>query len=276
MYLRCYINNPPFQCFQAGLKYYRTFDLLHFLLIDLSLLFIHQSSSFLSLVVEPLGIGRSGGVVARRAPVLRHAAAGALAASAAVEGRQPLALAGGPNAGRGLFSGDEMPVRAPPKKNSIDFTRILRCIRRCLGGGVRPQEIQTHWRCSTVGVPVMSRLPFIEDPTCEPEIVGSYVEDRQEIKREAKERHAAKKLADQQLNTLRKKYAKERGLFTPGVDFALKLKEEFTQDSAREFLRGFDVARDVIKLDEFLGVQADLLEQFEREDAGKQLAEAVA
>lgn len=122
----------------------------------------------------------------------------------------------------------------------------------------------------------MSRLPFPEEPVCVPEIVGAYVEDRQEIKREAKERHAAKKLADKQLNMLRKKYAKERGLFTPGVDFALRLKEEFTADSAREFLRGFDVARDVIKLDELLGVQPDLLENIELENAGKELANAVA
>lgn len=122
----------------------------------------------------------------------------------------------------------------------------------------------------------MSRLPFIEEPVCEPTIVRSYVEDRAEIKREVKERHAAKKLADRQLNDLRKRYAKERGLFSPGIDFALKLKEEFNVDSAREWLRGFDVAREVVGLDEALGVQSDLMENLEREDAGKQLAEAVA
>ena len=122
----------------------------------------------------------------------------------------------------------------------------------------------------------MSRLPLIENPVCEPEVVGSYISDRAEIKSEVKERHAAKKLADGQLNELRKRYAKDRGLFTPGIDFALKLKEEFTPESAREWLRGFDVARDVVGLDELLGGQPDLLENLEREDAGKQLAEAVA
>lgn len=122
----------------------------------------------------------------------------------------------------------------------------------------------------------MSRLPFIEQPVCEPDIVGSYIDDRAEIKSEVRERHAAKKLADGQLNELRKRYAKERGLFTPGIDFALKLKEEFTPDSAREWLRGFDVAREVVGLDEALGAQPDLLENLEREDAGRELAEAVA
>ena len=122
----------------------------------------------------------------------------------------------------------------------------------------------------------MSRLPFIEEPKCETATVVSYIDDRAEIKREVKERHAAKKLADRQLNDLRKRYAKERGLFSPGIDFALKLKEEFNEDSAREWLRGFDVAREVVGLDEFLGVQSDLLESLAREDAGKQLAEAVA
>ena len=121
----------------------------------------------------------------------------------------------------------------------------------------------------------MSRLPFIEAPVCEPTIVSSYIDDRADIKQCVHERQSAAKLEVTRLNDLRKKYAKERGLFTPGVDFVLKLKEEFTPESAREFLRGFDVARDVVKLDELLGVQTDLLENIEREGAGKQLAEAV-
>ena len=60
-----------------------------------------------------------------------------------------------------LVSG--LPARDPPKKNSLVLTAISGCIRNRLGGGVRPQGIQTHWRCSTFGVPVMSRLPLIEN-----------------------------------------------------------------------------------------------------------------
>lgn len=122
----------------------------------------------------------------------------------------------------------------------------------------------------------MSRLPVIEEPVCEPVLVGSYISDRAEIKQCVHERQSAAKVEVKRLNDLRKRYAKERGLFTPGVDFVLKLQEEFTQESAREWLRGFDVARDVIKLDEALGVQTDLIENLERETAGRELAEAVA
>ena len=120
----------------------------------------------------------------------------------------------------------------------------------------------------------MSRLPVIDNYQIEPETVGSYISDRADIKQRVCEVQSAAKLEVTRLNDLRKKYAKERGLFTPGVDFILKLREEFSPDSAREWLRGFDVAREVVGLDELLGVQTDLLENIEREDAGRESAEA--
>ena len=118
----------------------------------------------------------------------------------------------------------------------------------------------------------MPRLPTIENPKCERDHVSSYISDRQDIKRQVAERHAAKKLADAQLNNLRKRYAKQRGLFTPGVDFALKLKPE----SAREWLRGFDVAREITKIDQKLGEQSEMFDDHDREVRANDIAEAVA
>ncbi|MGI9501621.1 MAG: hypothetical protein ACR2RE_01020, partial [Geminicoccaceae bacterium] len=40
-------------------------------------------------------------------------------------------------------------------------------------------------------VPEMPRLPTIENPTCERDHVSSYISDRQDIKRQVAERHAA-------------------------------------------------------------------------------------
>ena len=122
----------------------------------------------------------------------------------------------------------------------------------------------------------MPRLPTIENPKCERDHVSSYISDRQDIKRQVAERHAAKKLADAQLNDLRKRYAKERGLFTPGVDFALKLLEDFTPESAREWLRGFDVAREITKIDQRLGEQSEMFDDHDREVRANDIAEAVA
>jgi len=122
----------------------------------------------------------------------------------------------------------------------------------------------------------MPRLPNIETPRCESDDVASYISDREEIKRQVAERHAAKKLADAELNGLRKRYAKERGLFTPGVDFILNLLEEFKPESAREWLRGFDVAREVTRIDERLGEQGEMFQQHDREVRADDLAEAVA
>lgn len=122
----------------------------------------------------------------------------------------------------------------------------------------------------------MSRLPAIVDPNCEPDLVGSYISDHEDLKREVEEREAAKKLAVRQLNDLRKRYAKEKGLFTPGVDHALKLLEKMTPESAREWLRGFDVARVVTDLDKVLGQQGEMFDKHDRGLRGKDLAEAAA
>ena len=122
----------------------------------------------------------------------------------------------------------------------------------------------------------MPRLPKIESPRCEHDAVSSYISDRQEIKRQVAERHAAKKLADAELNDLRKRYAKERELFTPGVDFILKLLEEFKPESAREWLRGFDVAREVTEIDQKLGQQGEMFDEHGKEVMANGLAEAAA
>ena len=111
----------------------------------------------------------------------------------------------------------------------------------------------------------MPRLPGVDQYECTPEVVQRYIDACLEYKGQVKEKQDAAKLPVKLLNGHRKQYTKAHSLYTPGVDLAIKLFSEFKSRSRREFLRAFDMAREVLDLDNLPDdEQLDMLDQEER------------
>ena len=103
-----------------------------------------------------------------------------------------------------------------------------------------------------------------------------FIGERRELEQKVEESGIARRAAVAQLNRLRTRYAKERNLFSPGIEFVLKLLEDFNPESAREWLRGFDAAREVTEIGEPLNRQGELFGQERKEEMAGGLAEAAA
>ena len=118
----------------------------------------------------------------------------------------------------------------------------------------------------------MSRLPGVEQYECSPDIVRRYIDGCLDIQRTVQERMQAAKLPVKELDLHRKTFTKTHFLYTPGIDWALRLEHDFTPVSRREWLRSFDMTREIRGLDRLTDDQLDLLEQH----YGEEVADAVA
>jgi hypothetical protein len=113
----------------------------------------------------------------------------------------------------------------------------------------------------------MARLPVRETYECEPALVGSYIGDRRVILDDITPEEEEAGVKKERLNALRNRYVRDFGLFTPGVDFLLKLLEDYSTKSAREFLRSFDAARAETGIDTELAHRVARLKPHGREVA---------